>query len=255
MVKVEHVYKSQDGKPILTDITFEAEAEKITVFMGESRSGRNMLFRVLARQDEPDSGSVIIMGKDIYKISERDLDDLRKQMGIVFEQPALWSDLTAAGNVARLLEEHRPDLAPDEIQRRVDQKLGLVRMKERKNNKPYQLSGGEQRRVSIARGLALDPPLLLCDEVTAGLDPPLARQVCEILKDLNRELNVTCVVTTHNVDTAFAIADKLILLKAADAEAGDDWEGTKIIAQGPLQEVKKIEDEYIQRFLSRRAES
>ncbi|MEW6357005.1 MAG: ATP-binding cassette domain-containing protein [Planctomycetota bacterium] len=255
MVEVKHVYKSQDGKPILTDITFEAAAEKITVFMGESRSGRNMLFNVLAGRERPDSGSVTIMGKDIYKISEMELDDLRKQMGIVFEQPALWSDLTAAGNVARLLEEHRLDLSREEVMRRVDHKLGLVRMGPHKNKKPYQLSGGEQRRVSIARGLALDPPLLICDELTAGLDPPLARQVCDILKDLNRDLDVTCVVTTHNVDTAFAIADDLILLKAADKEAGDDWEGTKIIAQGPLKEVAKSNDPYIQRFLSRRAES
>lgn len=255
MITVENVYKSQDGKPILTDICFEAESGKITVIMGESRSGRNTLFKILVGIEKPDSGRMILMGKNINKLSEIEFNELRKQMGIVFEQTALWSDMTAAGNVARLILEHKPDVPRDEVRKRVEHKLDLVRMVPHKDKKPWQLSGGEQRRVAIARALALDPRLLLCDEPTSGLDPPLARQVCEILKDLNKKLGVTCLVATHNVDTAFMIADKLVLLKVADKEAGDDWEGTKIIAQGPLAEVAKLDDKYIQEFLSRRAET
>jgi ABC-type multidrug transport system fused ATPase/permease subunit len=115
----------------------------------------------------------------------------------------------------------------------------------------------EAVRFLFAMGLlmALDPPLLICDELTAGLDPPLARHVCDILKGLNRDFKVTCVVATHNVDTAFLIADKIVLLKRADKEAGEDWEGTKIIAQGTVEEVKKTDNKYIQEFLSRRAET
>ena len=255
MIQVEHVSKSEGGAPILTDISFEAEAGEITVFMGESRSGRNMLFKILVGIERPDSGSVHIMGKDIAKISEIEFNEVRKQMGVVFEQTALWSDMTAAGNVARLILEHKTDVPKAEVEKRVLHKLGLVRMIPRKDQKPWQLSGGEQRRVAIARGLALDPRLLLCDEPTAGLDPPLARQVCEILKDLNKKLGVTCLVATHNVDTAFMIADKLVLLKKADPEAEEDWVGTKIIAQGTVEEVSQIDDEYIREFLSRRAET
>jgi phospholipid/cholesterol/gamma-HCH transport system ATP-binding protein len=255
MVKVEHVYKRQGEEPILTDISFEAETGRITAIMGESRSGRNMLFKIIVGIERPDSGVVSIMGQDIGRLSEIKFNNLRKQMGIVFEQTALWSDMTAAGNVSRLILEHKPDVPREEVERRVLHKLGLVRMVPHKDKKPWQLSGGEQRRVAIARGLALDPKLLFCDEPTSGLDPPLARQVCEILKDLNKELDVTCVVPTHNVDTAFMIADKLVLLKLADKEAGDDWEGTKIIAQGPVEKISKIKDEYIQEFLSRRAET
>jgi len=214
-----------------------------------------MLFRILVGQERPDSGTVRIMGKNIYAISELEFNELRKNMGIIFEQPALWNDLTAAGNVARLMEEHRPELPPEEVKRRVAYKLKLVDMLPHRDKKPYKLSGDEKRRVSIARGMALDPPLLICDELTAGLDPPLARHVCDILKGLNRDFKVTCVVATHNVDTAFLIADKIVLLKRADKEAGEDWEGTKIIAQGTVEEVKKTDNKYIQEFLSRRAET
>lgn len=254
MVEVKNVCKSSEGKPVLTDISFVAETERITVLMGESRSGRNCLFRILLGIERPDSGTVTVMGKDLHRISEIERDDLRKQMGIVFEQTALWSDMTAAGNVARLIEEHKPDLPREEVRRRVEQKLDLVRMLPHKDKKPWLLSGGEKRRVAIARAIALDPKLLFCDEPTSDLDPLLSRQVCEILKDLNRKLRVTCVTATHNVDTAFEIADKLVLLKAADEEDKDDWVGTKIIAQGPLDEVARLQDKYVKRFLSRRAD-
>ncbi len=203
---------------VLDGVSFDVLRGETLVIMGGSGCGKSTLLNCLIGELEPDAGSVVYhlpeMGEvDLATAKEETRDALRKRFGILFQSGALFSSLTVAENVALPLKEHS-HVAADIIDIVVAMKLQQVRMLPHRDKYPAQLSGGQKKRAGLARATALDPQLLFYDEPSSGLDPVTSSAIDELIMDLSHKLQVTSVVVTHDMDSAFRIADRMIMLQS-----------------------------------------
>ncbi len=202
---------------VLDGVSFDVLRGETLVIIGGSGCGKSTLLNCLIGELEPDSGSIVyrlpeLGSVDLARAKEETRDALRKRFGILFQSGALFSSLTVAENVALPLREHS-HVAPDIIDIVVAMKLQQVRMLPHRDKYPAQLSGGQKKRAGLARATALDPQLLFYDEPSAGLDPVTSSAIDELIMDLSHKLQVTSVVVTHDMDSAFRIADRMIMLQ------------------------------------------
>jgi len=212
-------FETADGEPItvLNGVTFDVLRGETLVIMGGSGCGKSTLLNCMIGEIEPHGGSIVYQlpqlgAVDIATASEARRDALRKSFGILFQSGALFSSLTVAENVALPLKEHS-HVEKDIIDIVVAMKLQQVRMLPHRDKHPAQLSGGQKKRAGLARATALDPRILFYDEPSAGLDPVTSSAIDELIMDLSGKLQVTSVVVTHDMDSAFRIADRMIMLQ------------------------------------------
>jgi len=211
VIEVEDLVMSFGDRTVLSNISFSVERGSVCVIMGGSGCGKSTILRILVGAYTPDSGTVRLFGKDIVSIDRAGLDAIRKRFGILFQAGALYSSMNGADNVALPIREHT-ELHENIIDIMVKIKLEQVGMKEFADLMPAQLSGGMRKRVALARALALDPEILFYDEPTSGLDPVAAAVIDGLIVDLSRKLGVTSLVVTHSMESAFRIADHIIML-------------------------------------------
>ena len=198
----------------LKDVNLTIEDGEIYGIIGYSGSGKSTLIRCINRLEEPDSGEVLVGDVDITKLSERELREKRKKIGIIFQHFNLLKNDTVYKNVARPLIYAGVD--KNEIKNRVDKLLDIVGLSDKKKNYPSQLSGGQKQRVAIARALAEEPDILLCDEATSALDPDTTKQIIALLKKLNKELNLTMIVVTHQMEVIRDLCTKVAVLSKGE---------------------------------------
>ena len=198
----------------LKDVNLTIEDGEIYGIIGYSGSGKSTLIRCINRLEEPDSGEVLVGDVDITKLSERELREKRKKIGIIFQHFNLLKNDTVYKNVARPLIYAGVD--KKEIKNRVDKLLDIVGLSDKKKNYPSQLSGGQKQRVAIARALAEEPDILLCDEATSALDPDTTKQIIALLKKLNKELNLTMIVVTHQMEVIRDLCTKVAVLSKGE---------------------------------------
>lgn len=218
---------------VLDGVTFDVYRGETVVILGGSGSGKSTLLNCMIGEIVPARGSVVFslpdLGKiDIVRADARQADELRKQFGILFQSGALFSSLTVAENIALPLREHSK-VDPAIIDIVVAMKLQQVHMLEHRDKYPSQLSGGQKKRAGLARATALDPKVLFYDEPSAGLDPVTSTAIDGLMMDLSRKLQVTSVVVTHEMDSAFRIADRMIML-----------DGGRIFRAGTRAEFERI---------------
>src|SRR5437868_2340112 len=204
MVELRDVKMQFDEKKVLDGCSLSVEPEERLVIMGQSGSGKSTILRLILGILKPNAGSVFFKQFEVTRLKRRKLQQIRRQIGMVYQYSALLSSRNVRDNVALPLEE-LTDKSPDEIDKIVDEKLDLVGMKDSKNQMPSELSGGMKKRVSLARALVMEPELILFDEPTAGLDPVIASVIDELIIDLSEKSKVTCVVVTHEMASAFRI--------------------------------------------------
>jgi phospholipid/cholesterol/gamma-HCH transport system ATP-binding protein len=234
------IVKSFDGRTVLDGVNLEVREGETMVIMGGSGSGKSTLLRLMIGSLRPDSGRVEVFGKDVTCLRERDLNDVRKKFGILFQSGALFNSMTIAENVALPLREHT-ELGPEIIDIQVKIKLELVGLREHADKYPAQISGGMKKRAGLARAMALGPPLLFLDEPSAGLDPVTSAELDNLILDLRARFGVTMVIVTHELDSIFSIADRVIILQRK-----------RIAAEGPVDEVRQnATDRWIKNFFSR----
>lgn len=201
---------------VLRGVTFDVRRGETIVIMGGSGSGKSTLLNCLIGEIRPSSGSISyhlpnVGSVDMLTANAKQLDEVRKRFGILFQSGALFSSLTVAENIALPLKEHS-QVEREVIDIVVAMKLQQVHMLEHADKYPAQLSGGQKKRVGLARATALDPELLFYDEPSAGLDPVTSTAIDELMVDLSRKLQVTSIVVTHEMDSAFRIADRMVML-------------------------------------------
>jgi D-methionine transport system ATP-binding protein len=209
---VSKVYKHAEKiVHALQDVSLTIEKEDVYGIIGLSGAGKSTLIRALARLVTPSSGKILFHGNDIAHLSKKELRNFRKNIGMIFQHFNLLTSRTVAGNIAYPLEIVGVPL--HEQNQRVDELLGLVGLKEKKEAYPSQLSGGEKQRVGIARALANRPEVLLCDEATSALDPKTTKEILSLLKAINKDLGVTIVLITHEMEVIKQICNKVAVIE------------------------------------------
>ena len=238
VIQVENVHKWFDARKILDGVNFEIEEGETLVIMGGSGCGKSTLLRTLIGLIQPDEGRIQILGEDMARAPEHTKNEIRKKFGMLFQGAALFNSLTVGENVALPLKEHTK-LDKNIIQIIVKVKLELVGLTGFEDLKPYQISGGMKKRVALARAIALDPKIVFYDEPGAGLDPITAHVIDHLIMDLTKKLRMTSVVVTHEMKSAFRIADRMIVLHQG-----------RVVAAGTAQEIQESDNPYVQQFIN-----
>lgn len=238
-ISVVNLRVSYGEREILHGITFDVRRGEIMVILGGSGSGKSTLLRTLVGLEKPSSGEVWIQGVNTANISEREMDAIRKRMGMSFQGSALFGSMTVGENVALPLREHT-NLEDSTIEVMVRIKLGQVGLANFEDYMPSELSGGMKKRAAVARALAMDPEILFFDEPSAGLDPIIAAGLDELILNLKKAYAITMVVVTHELSSAFLIADRMVYVDRGN-----------IVALGTKEEFKASTHPRVRQFLDR----
>ena len=227
IINLQNVSFYRGGRAIFEDLNCAIAAGKITAIMGPSGTGKTTLLRLISGQLQPHKGQVFLFDQDMAKIKQKQLNQLRKRMGVLFQSGALFTDLSVFENVAFPLREHM-NLSADDLYNRVLTQLEAVGLRGVKDFMPSQLSGGMARRVALARAVAMGPEVILYDEPFAGQDPIAMAVLQRLIKSLNDQLQLTSVLVSHDVAEAFAIADHVILLGEGRVLAQDHPDASRL---------------------------
>jgi phospholipid/cholesterol/gamma-HCH transport system ATP-binding protein len=240
IVQVRHLTGGYEDVPILEDVSMSAREAEITVILGSSGCGKTTLLKHLIRLYQPWSGTIRLFDQDITRMDETSFNLLLRKVGVLFQNGALLNSLTVSENVAIPLEQHT-DLAAEIISRLIKVKLNLVELGYAADKLPSELSGGMRKRAALARALALDPPLLFCDEPSAGLDPITTASLDSLILKLRDWLGISVVMVSHDIASIMRVADHVVFLDQG-----------KLLFEGPLSEVHQAGIEKIDEFFSKR---
>jgi phospholipid/cholesterol/gamma-HCH transport system ATP-binding protein len=242
VIQVLDASKRFDGRLVLDAIRLDVYRGETLVILGGSGSGKSTLLRLMIGNVHCDGGRILGFGKCLSEMTPTELDDYHRSLGVLFQSGALFNSMTVADNVALPLREHT-DLEESTIEIMVKIKLELVGLRQAADKMPANLSGGGKKRAGLARAIALDPKILFYDEPSAGLDPVTSAEIDHLIMDLNKKLGVTSVVVTHEMDSAFRIADRMVLLDRG-----------KFIAEGTADEMRNHSDPLVHQFVHGLAE-
>jgi phospholipid/cholesterol/gamma-HCH transport system ATP-binding protein len=239
IIELQHVSLAFDT-PILDDVSFVARQGETICIVGESGTGKSTTLKLILRLLIPEKGCVVINGQDITNLTFEEALEVRQRMGMVFQGAALFDSMSVFENIAYPLREHAKELTEDEIEQRVREKLEFVDLEPDRvmDQLPSELSGGMRKRVGIARGMANNPEIMLYDEPTSGLDPLTTGTITRLIMKLQRELDVTSVVVSHDIRSVFKMATRVAVLNQR-----------KIVFFGTPEEMAASDDEYLRDFL------
>jgi len=238
MIKLVDIYKSFGRQKVLDGLNLDIEDGKTTVIIGGSGGGKSVLLKHIIGLIKPDSGQVIVDDVDIASLNDRDLNEVRKKFGMLFQEAALFDSMNVMENVAFPLREHTRK-KEKEIREIVKERLRAVGLTGIEDKMPSELSGGMRKRVGLARAIAMHPQIVLFDEPTTGLDPVMTEAINELIVETQKKFNLTCVVISHDVQSIFTVGHKIAML----------YEG-RIIEYGTPDKIKMSSNPVLRQFLS-----
>ena len=238
MIEIINLSKSFGSNKVLEDLNLIINSGETMVIIGRSGCGKSVLLKHTIGLLKPDFGQVIIDGADVGRMDDKQLDRLRLTFGMLFQGAALFDSLTVYENVSFALREHT-DTPESDIRKKVAISLAMVGLKDIEELMPAELSGGMRKRVGLARAICNDPKIILYDEPTTGVDPIGADAINELIIDLNKKLKVTSIVVTHDMVSAYKIADRIAML----------YNG-KIVEVGPVKQIKNTKDPLVKQFIT-----
>lgn len=238
-IEFNNVWKSfNNGPPVLTGVDLKIKKGTINTLIGFSGSGKSVTLKHILGLIHPDKGSVLVNGRDVNRISEDELRQIRKNFGMLFQDVALFDSLDVYHNISFPIREHRRDMPEEEIMKRVKDLLEMVELPGVEEKLPSELSGGMKKRVGLARALALNPDIILCDEPTTGLDPITARVIDDLIVKTGREVGATVFLISHDIRAAMRVSDFVCMI----------WKG-KIIEAGEPKDFMNSKEEIVHKIL------
>jgi len=236
-IVIDNLHKKFGDQTVLNGVSLQVQRGETVAVLGRSGTGKSVFLKLIIGLQPSDSGSVTIEGQQITGLDVKHLNEVRKNIGFLFQQAALYDSLTVEENVAFPLSRHT-NMSDADRNTRVRELLGSVGMDQDLNKMPSEISGGMQKRVGLARALALDPNILLFDEPTAGLDPITAAEIGQLILELKKKRQMTAVVVTHDIRGAKVFSDRMVLIHEGN-----------ILAEGPLAELEKSQQPVVVQFL------
>lgn len=237
MIRIERLSKAFNGQVVLDDIDLSVQEGELLVILGGSGTGKSVLLKSMMGLMKPDRGQIWIGDKEITQLAEKELLKIRKGIGYLFQEGALYDFMNVFENVAFPLQEHT-DLSRRAIEDKVKDTLKVVDLEGVEAKFPSELSGGMKKRVGLARSIILGSKILFCDEPTSGLDPIRSRDISDLIKNVSKKLKCTTVITSHDIHNAFRIADRSALIRDG-----------KIIASGTQAQMVASSDAFVQAFI------
>jgi len=237
LVQVKSLSKSFGKQVVLKEISLEVGQGETLSVLGRSGTGKSVLLKLIIGLHKPDSGSIRVNGEEVTKLGLKELNEVRKKVGFLFQQAALYDSLSIEENVAFPLRRHS-NMSEEESRKRVRELLASVGMEKDAHKLPGELSGAMQKRVGLARALALEPDILLFDEPTAGLDPITAAEIDDLILRLQKEKRMTSVVVTHDIHSARAVSDRVALMRDG-----------QVLIEGTFADLQKSRDPFVMQFL------
>jgi phospholipid/cholesterol/gamma-HCH transport system ATP-binding protein len=242
IIQIRGVTKAFDSTKVLDGLDFDIERGRTHVVMGQSGCGKSVLLKHITGLIRPDEGKILFEGEDITQFNRKKLFQMRMHFGMLFQGSALFDSMSVGENVSLPLRKHT-EMDEEEIRKVVYEKLRLVGLTDVYDKFPAELSGGMKKRVGLARAVVMDPEVVLYDEPTTGLDPIMADVINELISDLVRQLKITSVVVTHDINSAYKVADQIAMLH-----------GGRIIFSGNPDQVHRTDNPIVRQFVEGRAE-
>jgi phospholipid/cholesterol/gamma-HCH transport system ATP-binding protein len=243
-VELRDVRKAFDGKVVHDGVNLSVCEGEIMTLVGGSGQGKTVLLKEIIGLMHPDSGEIFVHGREVTALNEFELQDIRREVAMVFQGSALFDSMTVADNVAYGVLERSPGMPEEQLAKIVTEKLGLVDLPGTESVMPAELSGGMKKRVALARALALEPKIILYDEPTTGLDPANVRRITALIAKTRQALGVTSIMVTHDIQAVEAITDRLAMLDKG-----------RIIAIGTLKEMEGASHPRVRQFLAGEVEA
>lgn len=237
MITISNLCKNFGDLEVIKDVSFEIDEGDIFGIIGQSGAGKSTLLRCINGLETYNSGSIVSLGKEVSSLNKKELQIIQKDMGMIFQNFNLLNRLNVYENVALPLRFWKQNPKDEENDKRIHELLKLVGLEDKIDSYPRQLSGGQKQRVAIARALVLNPKVLLCDEATSALDPKITQDILALLNKINKELNITIIIVTHQMEVIKQICNKVVFLKNG-----------KIVAKGKPEELFISSNEDIQDF-------
>jgi phospholipid/cholesterol/gamma-HCH transport system ATP-binding protein len=237
VISLREVYKSFDNIPVLQGINLDIMRGENVAILGRSGTGKSVLIKLIAGLLKPDSGTITVLGQDTSRLSKKELRKLRLKIGFIFQGSALFDSMTVGENLEFSLVRNFKDLGPAEVKKSIEEILDALGLPNTESKMPSELSGGQKKRVGMARTLVLHPEIMLYDEPTGGLDPITSVEINELINTVQGKYNATSIIITHDLTCAKATADRLFIL-----------ENGQFIREGNFEDVFSSDDPRIKKF-------
>lgn len=237
VIKIDNLQKRFGELEVLKDVSLELYEGENLVVLGKSGTGKSVLIKCIVRLLDADEGKIDVMGEEINGLKSKDLDNVRRKIGFLFQSGALYDSMTVRQNLAFPLKRIKKDLSPEQVNTKIMEALENVGLPDAVDKMPSELSGGMRKRISLARTIIVDPSIMLYDEPTTGLDPVTSDEISALINEIQKKYKTSSVIITHDIECVRAVADRIVMLH----------EG-KVYMEGTLADFEKSKDELIQSF-------